>query len=175
MTFITYYSGASTVKYKYIKMFKQKLLFIIVAYCMLVDSQQQATIIFSGKIFTTKCVLLRQLTYSNHCLVHVFRNAFLAECPLLGTVRVTRMNGFKMALSIRCNVKSVFRYITKNNCARISFKAQQSTVTTVRKSSLFAVLLFTKLTALQRICVLILLQLLLPQSVSQSVQFTVTI
>ncbi|KAI7809110.1 tryptophan--tRNA ligase, mitochondrial [Triplophysa rosa] len=35
-----------------------------------------------------------------------------------------------MALSIRFNVKSVFRYITKNNCPIRLFKAQQSTVTT---------------------------------------------
>ncbi|KAA0715873.1 hypothetical protein E1301_Tti013961 [Triplophysa tibetana] len=46
-------------------------------------------------------------------------------------VHRTRMNGFKMALSIRFNVKSVFRYITKNNCPRRLFKAQQSTVTTM--------------------------------------------
>lgn len=56
------------------------------------------------------------------------------------------MYEFKMALSIRRNVKSVFRYITKNNYYKTLFKAQLSTGQTVRKSSFFAVLLFDAFT-----------------------------
>uniref|UniRef100_A0A8C2CM62 tryptophan--tRNA ligase n=1 Tax=Cyprinus carpio TaxID=7962 RepID=A0A8C2CM62_CYPCA len=46
-----------------------------------------------------------------------------------------------MALSMRCTVKSVFRFIHKSNSHRRLFKAGKATGATVRKSSLFVILI----------------------------------